>query len=487
MAKSLTDKYFSGVIWVLFDKLGTGLINFIITIIFARLLSPSDFGLIAMVMIFFDMSSTLVDSGFSKALVREKEIASIDKSTTFVFNLVIAVFLYGLLFITAPMIAHFFNQEILIWVVRIMGLNLIIDAFGIIQHATLTQQINFKLLAKARLLTVVLSGAIAILMAFQGFGVWSLVTQFCLMRLLNTIFLCIINKWKMSIKFSWESFNRLFNFGSKILLTGLLLKFHQHIYQLLIGRFYSATLLGFYAQANTFKKITVLTLFESTNRVTYPVLSKMQDNKEKLKSVYRKILKMNTFLLVPALVLLGVLAQPFIVTLVGEKWLPSVPMFQLLCVAGITYHFSRINFNLLLAMGRSDLTLKLEIYKVISVTLAVFFGIKYGIYGLIVGEVIASYINMMISMYYSKKYLSYTFSEQVLDVLPTISISFLIGLIIFVFNTLYVSIPLLHLLTGGILGSICYLGLHYIIQTKEVAMIQNLLIPRMKKMLATSN
>ena len=486
MKKTLGDKYFSGVAWVLIDKFGGGGINFLVTIILARLLAPEDFGLIAMVMIFFDLSTTFIESGFSTALIREKTISEIDKSTTFVFNFLASILLYGILFFGAPAIADFFNEWALVSIIRIMGLILIINSFSIIQQAVFTQKIDFKTLAKVRMVTIVISSTVAVIMAFSGYGVWSLVAQYGLMSLINTIILCFINRWVPSFKFSHESFHRLFNFGSKILLGGILDRIYRHIYQLLIGKFFTASILGFYSQASNFKKMTILTLFETINKVTYPLFAKMQDDREVLKSTYRKIIKLNSFLIVQAMVMIGILAKPFIVLLIGEKWLPSVPILQLLCLSGVIYHFSRIFHNALLAIGRSDITLRLEIVFKVSITIAIVIGMNYGLYGLIAAEVVSAYINLMINAYYSNKYLGYTYAEQFRDIAPTYTFSILIGALIIFFGNILPMPMIMHFVLSVVMGISAYFLLHYMIRSDEIGIIRDTIIPKTLKFISSA-
>lgn len=484
MSGSLSEKSLSGILWVFADKLGGSSINFIITIVLARLLSPEDFGLVAMVMIFFEMSSVFVESGFSTALIREKEISEADKSTTFLFNMATSVVLYVALFFSAPLIASFFDQPALLWIVRIMGLNLIIDALSIVQGSTLTQQIDFKTQTKARFGAVVISGIAGVALALQGMGVWALVVRILVMAIMQTFFLWRFNPWKPSLVFSRESFRRLFGFGSKILSAALLDKFFSHIYKVVIGKFFAAASLGFYTQAANFSNMVINTLFRTVQSVTYPVLSKLQDDRPRLKEGYRKILVLSSFIIFPAMTLLGVLAKPALLALVGEKWLPSVPFLQLLCLAGATYHFTTVNLNMLLVLGRSDLSLKLEVVKKMVIALAIFIGLPFGIFGLVIGEVIATYINMTINAYYSKKFLQYSFPEQVLDVMPTLSISLMMGVMVFFISSLTYDNAWVQLLLGGLLGSVAYLGLHILAKTKEIELIRRMIIPKTMQLLA---
>lgn len=486
MSKSLSEQSLSAIIWLLLDKVGSSSVNFIVTIVLARLLSPEDFGLVAMVMVFFEFSSVFVESGFSTALIREKEISEIDKSTTFIFNFIAALVFYGILFVSAPAIAAFFNQEMLTLIVRIMGLNLIFNAFSSIQRTVLTQQIEFKTQTKIRFLTTALSGIAAILLAWQGFGVWSLVIRFGLMDLMDSILLWLLNRWVPRTGFSKASFKKLFGFGSKILAAAILDKFYTHVYKLLIGKFFSAATLGFYTQAGNFTNMVINTLFRTIHNVTYPVLAKLQDDTEKLKAGYRKILKLSSFVIIPALVILGVLAEPVLLALVGEKWLPSAPMLQLLCLSGLTYHFSSINLNMLLVLGRSDLGLKLEVIKKVNITIAIITGLQFGIYGLIIGEVITSYVNLFINAFYSDKFLHYSIREQIKDILPTLSFSALTGGILFFLKDLSAlpGIPLIILFFSA--GGLLYLLLHYFAKTDEINLLRHIVIPKTLKLITKS-
>lgn len=460
------------------DKLGASTVNFIITIILARLLLPEDFGIVAMVMVFFEVSSTFIESGFYTALVREKSISENDKSTTFIFNLITAVLLYILLFFLAPSIALWFGEPILVPIIRIMGLNLIIFSFSIIQRAKLTHQIDFKTQTKVRFFAVIISGGVAVIMAYSGFGVWSLVAKIGLMAFLDTLFLWIMSPWKPNWVFNPESFKRLFGFGSKILLSSLLDRFYQQIYKLLIGKFFSSAMLGFYTQASNFSNIVVSTLFRTLDKITYPILSKLQEDKARLKSGFRKVVKMSSFFIIPAMVLLAVLAKPVIVFLIGEKWLPAVPFLQLLCLSGVTLHLSQINLNVLLVLGRSDLSLKLEVFKKINITIAILIGIRFGVFGLIIGEVISSYLNLIINGFYSKTFLDYALIEQIRDVLLTIAFSIITGLIVLLITRFFEGMEFLQVIIGTFSGIACYLGLHQLSGTEEIKILRKTIIPQ---------
>ena len=478
MEPSLSDKSFSAFIWVLIDKLGGSTINFILTIILARLLSPEDFGLVAMVMILFDVSSVFIESGFSSALIREKTISEVDKSTVFIFNLTASVLLFAILFVFAPNIAVFFGNEQLVWIIRIMGFSLVISSFGIIQTTTLTQQIDFETQTKIRFTSVIISGICGVTLAFLGFGVWALVAKMVTMILASTLLLWVKNPWKPTGTFSIPSFKRLFGFSSKILVIAVIDKFYSNIYQLLIGKYFSVTTLGFYKQADNFRSISTNTLLQTIQRVTYPVLAKLQHDRKKQKEGYRRIMKMSSFVMIPAMVLLAILAKPVILTLVGAKWEPAVIFLQLLCIAGITSHFNSLNYNMLMVLGRVDLSLRLEVINKVNITIAVIAGIQFGIMGLVVGHVIASYFELFINSFYSRKLLGYPLLQQFKDNSSSLLFSLLTGLLIFGFKFFIPSPHILVMFVGLAFGGTFYCFLHFLARTEEMDIIRQTILPK---------
>ncbi len=476
---SLTDRSITAFFWVLVDKLGSSSANFVVAIVLARLLTPEDFGLLAVIMIFFELSNTFIQSGFSYALIREKEISEIDKSTTFVFNFVTAVFFYIILFLAAPAIAGFFRQDILAPIIRVMGLNLIISSAGIIQHTILTQRIDFKTQAKVRFGAVIASGAIAIAMAFYGFGVWSLVARIGIMELISVILLWVANPWKISMRFSLQSFRKLFGFGSKLLAEALIDKFFRHIVQVLIGRFFTLGILGFYTHANNFVNMAANTFQQSIQRVTYPVLAKLQDDRVKLKEAYRQIIVMSSFIIIPIMVMMGVLAKPILLTLTGDQWLDAVPYLQLLCLAGATYHINSVNLDLLLVLGRVDLSLRLEVIKkIITLAAIVAGGFWFGVFGLVIGQVLSNYIALGINTWYTDHYLGYPLMAQLRDVLPSLVFSGFMGLIVVMMQHYITAADITYLFVGTGFGVLFYLGGHYLARTEEMRLLRMVFIPK---------
>lgn len=412
--------------------MGTRISIFIVGVILARLLTPEDFGLVAMLGVFFAVSSSLVDSGFTNALIREKQITEKDKSTVFFINLFIAVILYLVLWFTAPLIAGFFNQPQLIWLTRVMGLDLIFKAFSIVQRAVLMQSLRFKLLSKINIGVSLVTGAIAVFLAYKGLGVWALAIKFFLSSLIISIVFWVNNPWIPRKFINKKSFDYLFGFGSKIMLTGLLNTLYNNIYKLVIGRFFPAATLGFFDRASIFTNQIMSGFLIALQQVTYPTLSKTQDDHQRLKRAFKKIITSVTFVNFPLAAFVALSAEPLIVLLLGKQWSPAVPFMQLLCVGAFVSHLSSVNQNLFKVLRRSDLYLKIALINKIMITLAIVIGLQFGIWGLIIGKVVTKYIEVIVCMVYTEKHLGYSIKEQFKDILP-IGISLIPSILIMFF------------------------------------------------------
>ncbi|MBP7516073.1 MAG: lipopolysaccharide biosynthesis protein [Flavobacteriales bacterium] len=475
---SLIDRSISGMVWVTLDKIGGSGVNFIITVLLARLLFPADFGLVAMAMVFFEFSSVFVESGFSTALIREKDISGADKSTVFIYNMGAALVSYALLFACAPWIAAFYGTPALVAIVRVMGLSLIVDALSVVRSSVLVQRVDFRSQALARFGAVVLSGALGVWMAWEGFGVWSLVARVLVNGAMLALLFYLLDPWKPELVFSTASFRRLFGFGSRILAAGLLDKFFSQAYKLVIGKFFAAVALGFYTQAGTFVNMAINTLFRPVQTVSYPVLARLRDDLPRLKSAGRTILRLCSFVVFPALVLLGVLAEPVIGVLIGEKWYPAAPYLRLLCVAGATIHISSVNLNVLLVLGRSDLSLRLEVIKKVNIALAIIIGLQYGLLGLVIGEAVVSFVNLFINAFYSRKLLAYTPIEQLSDIWPTLALSAVAGAAAWAVQRMLPWEGTIGLLVLTLMGVLTYLALHVALRTHEWRLLTGTVLPK---------
>ena len=446
MAESLKHKTVKGVGWSFVDNIANSGITFLVGLVLARILTPAEYGVMAMVTIFIAISNSIVDSGFSNALIRKIKIERVDYNTVFYFNLVVSLFLYLVLFLCAPAISTFFKEPILVDVMRVIGWILVINALAIIPRTILVRNVDFKTQTKVSLISSILSGAIGIGMALTGFGVWSLVGQQLSRQLLNTMFLWFFCRWRPVWEFSVQSFKDLFGFGSKLLLSGLLNTIYNDIYSLVIGRCYSAADLGQYTRASQFNTIFSSNLTTVVQRVSYPVLSSIQNEEDRLREAYRRVVKVTMLVAFACMLGLAAVAKPLLILLIGEKWLPAVYFLQIICFSGMLYPLHAINLNILQVKGRSDLFLKLEIIKKIIATVPIVIGIFWGIELMLWGSVCTSFIAFFLNSYYSASLIGYPTLRQIKDVAPTFGISFAVAAVMWSLSLLpisyYVMLPL---------------------------------------------
>jgi len=428
---SLKKQAVSGLLWTFGQQFSVQIINFIVQIILARILLPEDFGLIAMLSVFIAVGVSLTDSGLTSSLIRTPNVDQGDYSTVFFMNLIGSIAIYLLLFITSPLIADFYNQPILIDIIRIYTLTFIIRAFAQVQQTKLTKEMNFKLQMMIQIPSVLVSGICGIAMAYQGYGVWTLVWMNLIQTGIVSIQLWIRTKWVPSFIFDWSKLKYHFNFGYKLTLSGLLSTVFNNIYNLVIGKYFSPTVLGYYNRADTLRMFPIQNISTALNKVTYPMFASIQDDNVKLKTAYKKLMTQVMYWLAPLIVLLVILAVPLFRFVLTEKWLPAVPYFQLLCVGGLLYPLHAYNLNILNVKGRSDLFLRLEIIKKIFITIGIVCVIPFGIYGLLYFQVFSSFISFYINTYYSGRMINYTIWEQMKDISPMLLLSISIGFVIF--------------------------------------------------------
>jgi O-antigen/teichoic acid export membrane protein len=451
---SLKQKTLNALGWSFIESFANQGIQFIAGIVLARLLTPKEFGLIGMIIVFTAISESFIDSGFSNALIRKNDCQQEDYSTVFYFNLAVGILLYLVLFISAGSISKFYNEPKLIDLIRVLSINVIISSLGMTQRTILIKNINFKLQARISIIASVISGVTGISMAYMGLGVWSLVWRTLCQSFVMVVLLWIWNNWKPLLVFSFKSFQEMFSFGSKLLISGLIDTIYKNVYYLIIGKYYSAVDLGYYTRADNFKKLPSVTLTSIIGRVSYPVLSSIQDDNEKLKAGYKKLIKCTMLISFVSMIGMAAVAEPMIRTLIGAQWLPSVPYLQLLCFAGILYPLHALNLNMLNVKGRSDLFLKLEIIKKIlvvpTIIIGVYFGIKVMICGIIVNSVFAYFLNS----YWSGKLINYPMKEQVADIMPSFLMAVTMGATVFSVGYFLTLKPEMLLCIQLILGSL---------------------------------
>lgn len=437
--ESLKNKTIKGVGWSAADALlGQG-VTFIVGLVLARLLSPDEYGLIGICLIFTTVLNGIVDSGFSNALIRKKNVTDEDYNTMFTTNMAISIVLYVLLFISAPFVSDFFHRIELIALVRVTGLILFLNALSITQVTILTKNIDFKTKTKASLVSAIISGVIGIAMAFMGYGVWSLVTQQLSKQLLYTLCLWVLNKWWPKFTFYKDSFKYMWGFGWKLLASGILNNVWNQLYQVVIGRCYTSSTLGHYTRANEYASIFSSNLTLIVQRVSYPVLAEIQDDKERMVQGYRKVIKVTMFVTAVCMISLGAVSEPLIYTLIGTKWHEAATYLPLICISMSLYPLHAINLNILQVLGRSDIFLYLEILKKIVGIVPIVIGIFCGIYYMLLTSILAGVISLYLNTWYTGKTLNYSFWKQLRDIAPSYFTALVIAVAVYFLK--YLSLP----------------------------------------------
>ena len=439
MSESLRHKTVKGVSWSFIDSLSSQGVTFLVGLVLARLLTPEDYGLLGIIIVFISVFNSIVDSGFSSALIRKTNATENDYNTVFVSNLAVSSILCATLYIFSPSIATFFARPPLTNLLRVMSFIIIINAFSLIQHTLLIKKIDFKTLTKVSLISSITSGVLGIVMALCGFGVWSLVGQQLSRQGLNTIFLWVFTHWYPKLQFSVESFKGLFGFGWKLLVSGLISTIWNEIYQVVIGKCYTPAILGQYTRAQQFSSIFSSNLTSIIQRVSYPVLSSVQEDNARLKGGYKRIIKISMFFSFVLMLGMAACAKSMIQVLIGVQWLPAVPMLQILCFIMMLYPLHSLNLNMLKVEGRSDLFLKLEIIKKFIAVGPILLGIFGSIYLMLIGSVFTGVISYFLNAYYSGPAIGYSIKEQVFDILPSFGIALLMGGIVFAMSFIHIS------------------------------------------------
>ncbi len=479
---SLKHKTIHGLFWSSIDIFATQGIQFIIGIILARILAPREFGLVGMITIFIAVSQSFIDSGFSQALIRKNNCTQSDYSTVFYFNLAAGVLSYLLLFTFAEKISQFFDEPELKLLIKVLGISLIISSFSLIQQTILTQNINFKLQTRISLISSISSGIVATWLALRGFGVWSLVIRTLTMQTIATILLWYWNSWKPMLLFSKKSFNNLFGFGSKLLLSGLLETIYNNIYLVIIGKYFMAVELGYFTRADQFKTIFSQNITTIVQRVSYPVLSSIQTESDQLLNSYKKLIRMTMFITFPLMFGLSAAALPLVVITVGEKWIPSVIYLQLLSFAGMLYPLHAINLNMLKVKGRSDLFLRLEVIKKLFAIPVIVLGILTNIKTMIVGIIVLNIISYYLNSYYSGRLIGYSFKQQLQDIIPGFVLGLLTGIVMYLAGKLISDNYFLDFIIQLIVGVVFIFASGEMLKLKEYTYIKEIVMTQIAKL-----
>lgn len=477
MADSVRSKLLHGVAWNFTEKILVKAVSFVISIILARLLAPSDYGLTGMLAVFLSVSSVFIEGGLAKALIQRQDCQDIDYSTAFVTNVSMSLVIYVVLFFAAPLIADFYDEPLLVSLTRAMALTIVLGSFNIVQRAKLMANVDFKSLAQINVLSIIVTGAIGITMAYLGYGVWALVGQ----AIGSTLFLIFIfpfySKWKPSLRFSKESFSRLFGFGSKLMITGVYSVIFNNIATICIGKAYKSQQLGYYTRASQFPDLISFTVNDVLGTVTFPVLSELQNNKDRLVAVYRKSLLATALVIFPVMVLCALLAYPLVLILLTEKWVPCVVLMQWLCLARIFTPLSALNMNILNAVGRSDLFMKLDFSKAPLTIIILAITIPISVEAIVIGSFVDSFLCFFINAYLPGRMFGYGAWQQLKDWKYIILSILLMSVAVYLFM-LVVQNVWLQLLVGGTIGIVVYSACCYFFKVIDDDMLRLLKIKR---------
>ncbi|ANT64593.1 lipopolysaccharide biosynthesis protein [Prosthecochloris sp. CIB 2401] len=478
---SLKQKTVNGLAWSFLDNFVVQGVSFVTGIILARLLSPHEFGLVGMVAIFMALGQSFADSGFTQALIRKKECTQADYSTVFFFNVLVGVTWYLLLLVSAGSIADFFSQPELASLVPVLGLGVVVNSFSIIQTTQLTKRIDFKLQTRVSAVSSILAGIVAVVLAFQGFGVWSLVILALAKNTLTTLFLWFWNEWTPSLVFDLASFKELFGFGSKLLFVGLIDTTYRNIYLMVIGKFFSAADLGFYTRADQFKQLPSQNLTTVVQRVSYPVLSSIQEDLISLKAAYKKLIKSTMLISFVLMIGLAAVAEPLVVTLIGEQWLVSAEYLQLLCFGGMLYPLHALNLNMLNVQGRSDLFLRLEIIKKTLAVPVIIVGINFGIKVMIMAMIVNSLIAYYLNSYWSGRFIGYSMLEQIKDIFPSFLLASAVGFAVWFTGFLFETAPLVTLVIQILTGAVLTISLSELIRLDSYLYMKQTILEKIRR------
>lgn len=446
----------SGMGWSFVESIFKQGTNVIIAIILARILSPVEFGLVGILMIFITISQTIVDSGFSSALIRQSICTDEDYSTVLLTNLSISIGLYALMYVVAPFIAAFFNEDALNQLLKVIGIVLIINAFGIIQRVQLVRELNFKKQAWISFIASFISGIIGISAAIYGMGVWSLLIKIILEQLVEVLILWGTNKWKPIIIFSITSFKSLFGFGSKLMISGIIDSIFRRVFYFVIGKYFNVATLGYYTQADQLGNLPVQNLTRTIQRVSYSSLSKVKDDMKNLKNHFRTITNLVMLISCPLMLGIAAMADTIVIVLLGERWAPAIPFLRLMAITGMLYPLHSLNLNIIQIKGRSDIFLKLEIIKKILIIPIILIGIKWGIMSMLYGMLILSFFVFFINSYPSGKMLQYPGHEQIRDILPSFFVGCFIFILILMMNNIFDKGTMVLFISQILIGIISY-------------------------------
>lgn len=466
---TLKKQTFFGLLWTFTDTFFVKGIMFFAMILLARWIGPTDFGLIGIIAVFIAIGRSLTDSGMTNSLIRTKNPEQADYSTVFIVNIIMSLLVYVIVYIVAPFIADFFGYKILINMIRIYCILFLIIAFSAVQLAILTKRMEFKKITKINFPSTLVGVSIGLYLGYHDYGVWSIVWMYLSTEFVRSVLLWLFSDWKPRLIFSSTKFKFHFKFGYKLVLSSLLDIVFKNLYNLLIGKYYSAQTLGFYERSKQFCEYPSSSLTAIISKVAYPMLSQIQDDPKRLNYIYRKLLRISFFIIAPLMLGLAAIAKPLFLVILGDEWVPAILFFQILTLAMMLYPIHAFNLNILQVYGRSDLFLKLEIIKKCIIVISVIIAFQFGVIGLVWSSVFTSFAALGVNMSYSSKLINYTIYEQIKDLSITFVIAFFSAFLMFKITFLFAdSIDVVQIILASIVGVFIYLSLNYIIKTSPL-------------------
>ena len=464
---ALQDKAFISVLWSAIERFSIQGGQIVVELILARLLLPADYGIIAMIGVFIAIAQTFVDGGFSNALIQKKHCTIVDFSTAFYFNILVGVVLYMVVFIVAPVFASFYDEPLLKQVTRVVGLNLIVSSLSIVQQSKLIIELNFKRRAFISSVSILFSGSLSIFCAFIGWGVWALVLQVLSYNVIKMILLWYFGKWKPLFIFSKKSFQMMFGYGSKLLLSNLLQTIYVNLYTLVIGKRFSSTELGYYNRSLVISQVPSYKLTEIMTNAIFPIQCQLQENTEQLRRSFIAYLRMACYIVFPLSVLVAVLSDSIIAVVLTEKWLPMSPILSILCFAYMWTPIMATNNNIIKVVGRTDYFLKAEVLKKVIAVLILLISLPYGIHVICLGLVVYSFIDISIITFFTSKVINVSLIRQLKEILKIFLAVISMGMFIFCIKQ-YIHSYLGQLISGIFIGGCYYVCISRIFRLPEL-------------------
>lgn len=480
MDDSLKQKTFSGLVWNFLETFALQGFGFIQGIILARQLMPSDYGLIAMTGIFISLSYVLVDAGFTSSLIRSKDRTNLDYSTVFITNAFFSFIFCCVLCICSSLISEFYDEPLLKKIIIINALLMFLGSFVAVQGTRLTIQLKFKIKSIINVIATIVPGICSIILAYMGYGLWSLIYPNFIALLIKAILYWYYQRWFPGFRFSWEIYKKHFSYGRNLMVTGILNTFYDNIISIVLGKLHSSSLLGIYNKAQGYATLPSSTISGILLKVTFPVLSTIQDDNERLKIVYRKMIRVSAFVVFPIMIILSILARPFIIVLLTEKWSDCIPYLQILCYSLMWYPVITLNLNLLGVKGLSNLYLRLEFIRKMAGVLILCITVPLGVVAMCYGQVLVSIIVLIINTYYTGKLINVGLKVQIKDLMPSMLCALLTGGVVYV-TIFFISSNLCQIFIGFLTGFIFYILISRFFKLKEYFILLDFLKKNMPK------